>query len=180
MKEQITAKIYAASFLELAEEDKIDLAKELTTLTETINSSNDLENVLFLDVFTTEEKITVMQDIAAKINLDKSVHNMVAYLINEKRITLLPLIFKEVIVIDDEKKGFLRGTIEGHDESISDESKNILIAEVKRNLGKAPDLKYIQNKSISAGYRVTVEDLQLDATMENQLNKFKESVFKNE
>ena len=57
MKEQNIAKVYAHSFLQLATEHNFNVADELTKLTEVINTSNDLENVLFLDVFTTEEKI---------------------------------------------------------------------------------------------------------------------------
>ena len=59
MKEQNISKAYAQSIVELSGELKIDLAQELTTLTEIINKSNDLETLLFLDVFTAEEKIAV-------------------------------------------------------------------------------------------------------------------------
>ena len=51
MKESNIAKVYASTFIELGKENNVDVAKELTTLTEVINLSNDLENVLFLDVF---------------------------------------------------------------------------------------------------------------------------------
>ena len=51
MKEQNTARIYAKSFLELGKDNNINIAEELTKFNEVINSSNDLENVLFLDVF---------------------------------------------------------------------------------------------------------------------------------
>lgn len=179
MKEQNTAKIYANSFLDLASENNIDLANELTKLTEVINASNDLENVLFLDVFTNGEKLAVLEDITAKIGTPKLVHQMVSYLVNEKRMGLFPLIFKEVIVIDDERKGFLRGTIFGSGDSISDAEKNQLAAEVKKALGKNAELSYEKSDKVSAGYRVMVEDLQLDATIDNQLNRFKESVMGN-
>ena len=47
MKEQIVAKAYAQSILELADERKIDVAQELVLLNEVINESNELENLLF-------------------------------------------------------------------------------------------------------------------------------------
>ena len=81
-----------------------------------------------------------------------------------------------MVVIDDEAKGFLRGTIEGAfeniDQSIIDEMKNFLT----KKLGKSPLLSYKQNKDMTAGYKVTVEDLQLDASLDSQFNKFKQSV----
>ena len=56
MKDKIIAKVYAKTFTELAKDNNVDIAKELTSLQEVINASNDLENVLFLEVFTEEEK----------------------------------------------------------------------------------------------------------------------------
>lgn len=177
MKEQNIAKVYALSFMDLGESNKVDMAKELTALTETINASNDLENVLFLDVFTNEEKEGVFNAIADKINLSPITKAAVKYLIEEKRIGILPLIFKEVIVSDDERKGFLRGTIEGSTDQISEEYKAKLVAAISAELsGKKPILDYKKNEEVTAGYKVTIGDLQLDATVDNQLNNFKETV----
>ena len=66
MKELAVAKVYAKSLLELGDEKKIQLADELTRLTEVINKANDLETVLFMDVFTMEEKKAVFADVAKK------------------------------------------------------------------------------------------------------------------
>ncbi len=177
MKEQNTAKIYAKSFLELGKENNINFAEELTKLTETINASNDLENVLFLDVFSIEDKTSVFNAIAEKLNLHKITIASINYLITEGRHSLLPLIYKEIIVIDDHEKGFLRGTIEGSADSISDEHKAKLLEALKKQLGgKEPILEYKKTDSVTAGYKVTVEDLQVDASVDNQLRHFKDSV----
>lgn len=176
MKEQIISKAYAQSIVELSEENKLDLAKELTALTEVINKSNDLETLLFLDVFTAEEKWNVLDVIATKLNLSQMLRNLLQFLIAEKRIGLLPMIVKDVIVIDDHKKGFLRGTIEGNDDQIPDNVKEMIKSYLKNKLGRDAILTYTKSNQVSAGFRVTVEDLQLDATLENQLEKFKETV----
>ena len=135
MKDKNIAKVYAQTFIELGKEKSEDVAKELTTLTETINASNDLENVLFLDVFTNEEKSDVFTVIAEKINLSQVMISSIKYLIEEKRINLLPLIIKEVIVIDDAEKGFLKGIVEGSEDSISDAYKEKLVNVLKKELG---------------------------------------------
>jgi F-type H+-transporting ATPase subunit delta len=176
VKEQIIAKAYAQSIVELSEELKLDLTSELTKLTETINKSNDLETLLFLDVFTTEEKTGVLEVVMNKLNVSQVTKNFMNFLIQEGRIGLMPMIFKNVVVIDDHKKGFLRGTIEGSETSIPEDVKNKLKAYLHHKLGKEAILEYIQSKNVTAGYKVTVEDLQLDASLENQLEKFKESV----
>jgi F-type H+-transporting ATPase subunit delta len=176
VKEQIISKAYAQALVELSEEQKLDLAAELTTLTEAINQNNNLETVLFLDVFTIEEKWSVLEAVAIKLGLSATMKNFLHFLIQEKRLGFLPMIFKNVIVIDDHKKGFLRGTIEGNEEQISEEVKNKLKIYLQKKLGKEAVLTYIQNDSVTAGYRVTVEDLQLDASIDHQLENFKESV----
>lgn len=176
MKEQIIAKAYAQSLVELSEELKLDLADELTKLNVAINASNDFERLLFLDVFTVEEKLSVLDAVMSKLGLSQITKNFMQFLVQEKRIGLMPMIFKNVIVIDDHKKGFLRGTIEGSEESIPADVKDRLKSYLKTKLGREPILEYSKNAGISAGYRVTVEDLMLDASLENQLEKFKESV----
>ena len=176
MREQTVAKVYAKSLLELGDEKGIKLADEMIQLTEVINKSNELENILFLEVFTLEEKKNVFVEVAKKINLSPLSVEAIKYLIDEKRIGILPLIVKEIVVIDDERKGFIKGTIEGHDVKIDENFKNKIETFLKNKLGREPHLEYIQNNNVSAGYKVTVEDLQLDASLDNQLEQFKQSI----
>ena len=67
MKTQKIAKAYAKAIFELCQEHKISVTAELTILTELINKSDALENVLFLDLFTNGEKIAVLEGIYAKV-----------------------------------------------------------------------------------------------------------------
>jgi F-type H+-transporting ATPase subunit delta len=176
MKAQAVAKVYAKSLLELGDERKIKIADELIALTETINKSNELENVLFLEVFTLEEKKNIFIEVAKKIGLSQLTTEAIKYLIDENRIGVLPLIVKEVVVIDDERRGFIKGTIEGNTEAIDANYKAKIEAFLKAKLGREPHLDYVQNKNLTAGYKITVEDLQLDASIDNQLEQFKQSI----
>ncbi|MCO4752936.1 MAG: F0F1 ATP synthase subunit delta [Bacteriovoracaceae bacterium] len=177
MKEKNIAKVYAESFVQLGKENNVEIAEEVTRLTETINASNELENLMFLDVFTIEEKTLVFEDIAKKLKLSSLLVTAVKYLIEQKRIGLFPLIFKEIIVKDDMEKGFLRGEIVGSEGDISEDHKNKLLAALKDYIGdKKPILTYKKSDDVTAGYKVTIEDLQLDASVDNQLKHFKESI----
>lgn len=176
MREQITAQAYANAFLSIGESNGVDLAEELTKFNELINQSNDLENLLFLEVFTIEEKKSVLADLFSKIKSNKLLQNFVYYLIEEKRIGLLPVIFKEVIVLDDDKKGFMRGTIEGRTEKLGAAEKKLIEGYLKKKLDRNPTLEYIQTENVTAGYKITVEDLQLDASIDSQFEKFKKSI----
>lgn len=176
MREQAVAKIYAKSLLELGDEKKVNIADEMMKLTEVINKSNELENVMFLELFTLDEKKAVFIEVAQKLNLSQITTETIKYLIDEKRIGILPLITKEVIVLDDDRRGFLKGTIEGTDVQIDPAFKAKIETFLKNKLGREPQLDYVQNSHLSAGYKVTVEDLQLDASLDNQLEQFKQSI----
>ena len=176
MRELAVARVYARSILELGDEKNIKIADELTRLTEVINFSNELENVLFLDLFTLEEKKNVFMEVAQKLSLSEITTETIKFLIDEKRIGILPLIIKEVIVIDDERKGFMKGTIEGNSPQVDPVFKAKIEGFLKKKFNREPNLNYIQNENISAGYKVTVEDLQLDASLDNQLEQFKQSI----
>lgn len=176
MKQNTIAKTYAHSLLQLSDEKKEKLVDELVVLTEMINKTNMLENLMFLDVFTLDEKKAVFGDLAKKANFSQLLVGAVNFLIEEKRIGLLPLIIKEMIVLDDERKGFLKGTVEGADAQIDPKIIDQMKSFLKQRLGKEPQLSYQQNTKLSAGYRITVEDLQLDASLDHQLDQFKQSV----
>ena len=176
MKESMISKAYAQALIQLGEEKNINVADELTKLTEVINSSNDLENVLFVDVFTVDEKMAVLLDVMKQLKLSMVSTNFMSFLINEKRIHLFPLIFKEVIVVDDYKRGFLCGIVEGFEDSANERLVEKIRSYLCEKMGIEIRLDYRKNSNITAGYRATVEDLQLDATLENQLNQFKDTV----
>lgn len=176
MKEAIVARAYAQSIYALGKEKNVDVTDELTKLTEAINSSNDLENLMYLDVFTEEEKISVTTVILEKLGLSGLSKNIIFYLFSEKRMALFPLIFKDLVVMDDNAKGFLRGTIEGAGKDLPEEFKQKILSYVEKKLDKKVELNYTQTNNITAGYRVTVEDLQLDASIDNQLNQLKSNI----
>jgi F-type H+-transporting ATPase subunit delta len=175
MKSQTIAKVYAKSIVELSE-GSVDIAKELTDLNILINNSNNLENVLFSEVFTIEEKSDILNTIVNKLELSELVKRFLVFLLDEKRFNIFPLIYKEVIVLDDNKRGFLRGVLEGAEASIDPSIKEKLSSYLKDRLNKKTELNYKQSSEITAGYRMTVDDLQLDASLENQLEQFKHSV----
>lgn len=176
MKEQSISKAYASALFSLGKEKNIKVADELTVISELIGKSSDLENVLFLEVFTPEEKTSVLNAIMKKLKTSSIVQHFLNFLVEAKRINLLPVIFKDLIVLDDHDSGFLRGTIEGYESEVNEGFKSQIVSYLKKRLNKDINLSYIENNEITAGYKVTVEDLQLDASLDSQLNELKNSV----
>jgi F-type H+-transporting ATPase subunit delta len=176
MKEKQIARSYAKTITELGQELNVDVAEELTLLTSMINENNNLETLLFMDVFTIDEKQDVLDQVMSKLKLSPIVVNFMKFLLQQKRVSLFPIIFKDVIVLDDEAKGFMRGTIEGVLDDVDAKFSEKMTKFLSEKIGKDIKLRYEKNKEMTAGYRVTVGDLQLDASLDNQLNKFKETV----
>ncbi len=176
MKERDIAKVYANSVIALAKSENFDLLAELEKFVAVLNTSNDLECVLFFDAFTEEEKLAVLGDVTAKIGLNKVVKNFLSFLVTEKRMGLFNIVYKEVVVADDHAKGFIRGTIEGSETQIDEAVKTRLKTFLKAKLGKEPELDYVQSDKITAGYRVKVDDYLLDASLDNQLESFKKTI----
>lgn len=176
MKDSNMTRAYASALLQLAKEKNVEIVVEFTQFTELINSSSDFENLLFLDVFTIDERLEVLKEVFAKQNYSELLTSFILFLVQENRLSFLPMIFKEVIVIDDFEKGFIRGTIEGSDTEADQASVDKIITFLKDKLGITPDLKYGQNKNISAGYKVTVQDYQIDATLDGQLTELSKNI----
>ena len=128
-----------------------------------------------------EEKIDVVAKVLDGLKVAPVTKHTIVFLLREKRIHLFPSIFKEVVVLDDYNKGFMRGMIEGPDQRISDHFKDEFTRYLGERIGKKKtklkvELDYRKNDEVTAGYRVSVENLQLDASVDNQLDRFKKSV----
>ncbi len=176
MKERDIAKVYASSLIGLSKSESFNLIDELEKFVVVLNSSDDLESVLFFDAFTEEEKLNVLSDITGKIGLNKIVTNFLSFLVTEKRMGLFNVVYKEIVIADDHEKGFIRGTIEGSEAQIDESVKAKLKSFLKEKLGKEPELDYVQSEKVTAGYRVKVDDYLLDASLDNQLESFKKTI----
>ncbi len=167
---------YAQALYEIGEKNNVDVAAQLTSIQEMINSNNSLETLLFLDVFTIEEKTELMKELVEKMKISSFVKNFIFFLFHERRFGLFPQVYAKVISIDDDKKGFIKGVIESSQESIPGSVKKKFISFLSEKIGKDVKLEEQKNENISAGYRITVGDLQLDASLENQLEQFKTNI----
>ena len=176
MKEQMAIHSYARALYSLSEKAKFDAPQELATLMEMIRHCGPLEKLFFLDIFTNQEKQSVFSEIAKKISLNKTVKRFIEFLFTHRRIALLPFIYKEILVLDGQKKGVLKGVLEGSEKKIPRDAQEKIRKALKKRLNENVELHYKQTEKITAGYRITVDDLMLDVSLEHQLNRLRESV----
>jgi F-type H+-transporting ATPase subunit delta len=176
MNNSQVSKSYAKAISEIAADSNVNFADEITKFSELISSSNELESLLFLDVFTADERVSILDELFAKSSFSPILINFVKFLILEKRFNLFNTIFKEIVIMEDLKLGFISGIVEGSDENPDNELLGQIKSYLEEKLSLKTKINYKLNKEITAGYKATIGDLQIDATIENQLKKFKQEI----
>ena len=174
MKYNTVSTAYAKSLYQLGKEKSVAVTEDLMKLDETIKANEYFESVLFMDVFTMEEKIGVVEAVIHRLNLHSLIKSFLIFLIREKRIHIFPLVFKDIIGIDDHEKGVLRGTLEGAEGKIDAASLEKIKNYLEKELNKKVHLDYVKKSEMVAGYRITVEDFQLDASLDKQLDRLRQ------
>ena len=177
MKNSIVAKVYAQAVVKLAEEKSCPIFSDITAIIDLLNHSPMLEQVLFLKVFTEIEKNQILNDVLVKLEINQLTKNFLLFLLAEKRLSLLPQIYKELITIEDASKGFMKVYVEGPLDQLELKAQASLEKYLLEKLGYKSSITYKKNEKISAGYQVSAGDYLLDATLKTQLNSFKNTFF---
>ncbi len=176
MRIEDLAKIYGNSISKMGKDANVKVSQELHRFQSLILENNDLENLLYLDIFSTLEKMEVVTELFKKFELSPLIKSFIYFLIEEKRISLFPFIYKEITILEDHEMGFLRGFIEGPHSSISENDRAIIENYLKEKLSSKLKLEYIQNADLIGGYKIKVDDLFLDATIDRQFDELKHSI----
>jgi len=177
MKNSEIAKVYAVAAADMAKDASAPIFKEIADFVGLLNSSTNLENILFLNVFHEEEKIGVLQEVLEKCNFHALTKNFLLFILKQQRLGLIPQIYKELTVMEDAMKGFIKTTVEGPLDELEQDVKSDVESFLFKKLNKTPVITYKKNDSISAGYKVSAGDYLLDATLKTQLQEFKKSFF---
>ena len=180
MKEQVVARAYAKAIVQIGKKKKIDISKELVRFSQMMEGCDRLRHVISSGMFTMEEKNSVCKFLFKKMKLSTTFGDFISFLLQEKRMLLYFLILKEALKLDDEAKGVVHGNVEGASASIGNDVKKKLVHYLEGYLKKKVILNYLTNNKITSGYRVVVEDLQLDASVDRQLDIFEESLLEGE
>ncbi|MCY4523828.1 MAG: F0F1 ATP synthase subunit delta, partial [Halobacteriovoraceae bacterium] len=106
--------------------------------------------------------------------------DFIVFILQEKRMLFFSMILKEAKKLADDKKGVVHGEIEGIERSLSENVRKKLVGYLERHLKKKVIFNYSVNNKITSGYRVVVDDLQLDASVDKQLDIFEESLLEEE
>jgi F-type H+-transporting ATPase subunit delta len=179
MKNETISRSYAMALLEIGEEAKIDVKSDLDKVWALIRESSEFESLLFMDVFSIEERRSVLIDVFKKLSINDLTKNFCMFLIENKRFNLFPSIFTSLTMEKDLADGFITGIVEGSDLDPDSDILEKLKTHIEKELKQIAKLEYKQNESITAGYKITCGDLQLDATLENQFDRLRKDILAN-
>ena len=179
MKNETISRSYALALLEISKETKVDVKADLDKVWALIRESSEFESLLFMDVFSVEERKGVLGLVFEKTQLNKLTVNFIYFLIENKRFNLFPSIYTSLTMEQDLADGFITGVVEGSEENPDNEVIEKLKTHIEKELKQIAKLEYRQNSKITTGYKITCGDLQLDATLENQFDRLRKDILAN-
>ena len=179
MKNETISRSYALALLEISKETGVDVKTDLDKVWNLIRESAEFESLLFMDVFSVEERKSILELVFEKLQLNKLTTNFIYFLIENKRFSLFPSIYTSLTMEKDFADGFITGIVEGSDENPDSEVIEKLKTHIEKELKQIAKLDYKQNMNITTGYKITCGDLQLDATLENQFDRLRKDILAN-
>jgi F-type H+-transporting ATPase subunit delta len=171
------ARRYAKALLEIGVKQQTydALGKELDRAAEAFKRSPDLRNALENPVFPLEKRRLVLDDVARRLALSKTVRNFVMLLLDKGRIAALPDIARAHRALVDEQAGRVRATVISA-RPLDPVLETRLKAALERQSGKTVILEKREDASIVGGLVTQLGDLVYDGSVRTQLQQLREQL----
>ncbi|MFW5887592.1 MAG: F0F1 ATP synthase subunit delta [Bacteriovoracia bacterium] len=161
---------YASAYLKLLSESESEEKKfnELDDINQLLCSNDELFFAISSKHIAIEDRFEIISDLKKKCALCRMNVNFLKFLIESYRAHYFKKIFLEIKRLRDLSLGIVHGVIRGSQDYIVDSDFKLIENYLSENHGIKPLLKYEMDERIGAGFRVIVENLQLDATINRQ------------
>lgn len=179
MKNQKLAKRYASSLLSLATEQNIlkDVLQDMNTIGRVIAESKELEVILKSPVIKAHQKIAIMRKLfGGSINIlsEKFIELLIK---NSRETHLHEVVFSFIDLYDlqkDIKTAYITTSKPLNEENLA------RLKEITRMI-KADSVNIVQNidESIIGGFRLNVDDYQIDASVQTKLKELERAFSRN-
>ena len=177
---ELASKKWAKALIELASEDenlsKEEILSEIRSIAETIESSDELSNVISNPSISTEEK----QIVICKLFQDKVkpiVYNFLFVLNLKKRMNIIGEIADEFEKELEELKNIVRVDITSAID-LSEERKTEIKNRVAEKLQKNIKVSWGIDEDIIAGLIFNIDDTVVDNSIKHKLDKLSESIIR--
>jgi F-type H+-transporting ATPase subunit delta len=172
------ASTYARAFADVVLDMRLDAARSVASLREIeamLAGSADLRRVWENPAVPAEQKRHLLDAIVQRQGIDKPVRNLVAVLIDHRRVQFLPRIVEQLGKELDARMGFAEAQVSSARE-LADAEKRGLEAQIAKVTGKKVRAQYGLDASLLGGAVVRVGSTIYDGSVKGQLEKIKEAI----
>ena len=172
------ASTYARAFADVVLAAHLDVNRaiaELRTIASLVSESSDLRRVWENPAIPAEQKRRVLDVIAGRDGILKQVRNLIAVLIDHRRIHFLEPVIQQLEKELDARLGFAEAEITSS-RPLGDNEKRDFEAQVEKLTGKKVRAHYAQDASLLGGAVLRVGSTIYDGSVQGQLEKMKEAI----
>ncbi len=172
------ASTYARAFADVVLNSHLDAARAiggLRRISALLGENVDLRRVWENPAVPAEQKRRLLDAIAQREGMDKPERNLIAVLIDHRRIPFLARIIEQLEKELDARLGFAEAQISSARE-LSESEKGALEAQVEKTTGKKVRAQYGLDASLLGGAVVRVGSTIYDGSVKGQLERIKEAI----
>jgi F-type H+-transporting ATPase subunit delta len=169
---------YARAFADVVFDKHLDADRsieELRAIARLLHESVDLRRVWENPAIPAEQKHKVLEVIAERDEISRQARNLIAVLIDHRRIHFLGAIVAELEKELDARRGYAEAEITSA-HSLGDAEKRELEAQVGKLTRRKVRARYEQDASLIGGAVVRIGSTIYDGSVKGQLEKIKEAI----
>lgn len=172
------ASTYARAFADVVFGQRLDAARAtagLRSLATLFQQSVELRRVWENPAVPAEQKRALLDAIVQREGIDRTVRNLVAVLIDHRRLSFLPRIVEQFAKELDARMGFAEAEVSSARE-LADSERRALEAQIEKTTGKKVRARYALDASLLGGAVVRVGSTIYDGSVKGQLEQIKEAI----
>ena len=172
------ASTYAHAFADVVFDAHLDAERAINGLRQMatlFGQSLELRRVWENPAVPADQKRGLLDAIVERAGIDRPVRNLVAVLMDHRRLPFLPRIVEQLEKELDARLGFTEAQISSTRE-LADAEKRTLEAEIAKTTGKKVRASYGLDKSLLGGAVVRIGSTIYDGSVKGQLEKIKEAI----
>jgi F-type H+-transporting ATPase subunit delta len=172
------ASTYARAFADVVLDEHLDASRAvggLRRIARMLSGSVELRRVWENPAVPVEQKRRLLDAIVRHEGVERPVRNLIAVLIDHRRIPALPRIAEQLEKELDARMGFAEAQIASARE-LGDAEKRILEAQVEKLTGKKVRAHFRQDASLLGGAVIQVGSTIYDGSVKGQLERIKEAI----
>ncbi|HZQ93760.1 MAG TPA: ATP synthase F1 subunit delta [Candidatus Sulfotelmatobacter sp.] len=172
------ASTYARAFADVVFGARMDATRAIGGLRQIaalVEQSTELRRVWENPAVPADQKRKLLDVIVQRDGIDRPVRNLIAVLIDQRRLPFLPRIVEQLEKELDSRMGFAEAQISSARE-LSDAEKRTLEAQIAKVTGKKVRAQYGMDPSLLGGAVVRIGSTIYDGSVKGQLERMKEAI----